>query len=254
MSNPLPEGAIPKLYRQRNKSGQEVGAWYCPKVKGKLAKAVNLRTQDYMKARERAREALNGRKDFPDDRYFDEGGTPAIPPEQKKASDDWTTDAHQAARQSVTPDAYFSPGQPKLGAVPPQETPDNPEDSPPPPTDAPKVSYEPPKSTGDSTQIPPEMMEGLVKQIANTIVELQLHGQEYLWIRWGKMQPGFVPIEHDARKIPVAIWESQLKKWMPTDVPIPEWAAAMILTAFMGGTVQFEGAKPIPRQDNPEPS
>jgi len=88
-------------------------------------------------------------------------------------------------------------------------------------------------------------MEGLVKQIASTIVELQIHGQEYLFIRWGKLQPGEVPIDSEARKIPAAIWESQVRKWIPLDVPLPEWVVAPILVAMMAGTIQLEGAKPI---------
>lgn len=237
MSNTLPEGAIPKLYRQRNKSGQEVGAWWCPKVKGKIDKAVNLRTQDYFKARERAKEALAGKREFPDDRYFDDSGAPQIPVEQKvAASDDWTADATRAARASVEPDAYFSPGE---GPTPQTE-------QAPAPESAPTVTPETPKvKDGESTQIPPEMMSGLISQIANTLVELQLHGQEYLWLRAVKVNPGNVPLESDARKVPAAIWESQLKKWMPMDVPLPEWAVAIILTGVMGGTIQFQGASPL---------
>jgi hypothetical protein len=232
MANPLPEGAIPKLWRNRNKDGKEIGAWYVTLKK----KPVNLRTQDYFKARERAREAMGGRRDFTDDRYFDDAGA-AAPPPPSVSSDDWTSDAHKAATETVNPDAYFPPG----GA---------PEPSPPPPTDAPKVETEVPKSDANgNTQIPPEMMEGLLKQTANILVELQLHGQEYLWVRWGKMNPGFVPAEHDGRRIPAALWEAQLRKWIPTDVPIPEWAAAMILTAALGGLVQFQGAVPLPKKD-----
>jgi hypothetical protein len=238
MANPLPPGAIPKLYRLRNKTGAEIGAWYVKIDK----KPVNLRTQDYMKARERAKLALQGKRDFTDDRYFDEtpqGPTPKV--EAPPVSDDWTMDAHRAATQSAEPESestsseYFPPGQ----APPPD---------PPPPTDAPPVNTETPKSDdAGSTQIPPEMIEGIVKQIAAMTVELQLHGQEYLWLRWAKIQPGFVPLESDARKVPQELWERQWKKWIPTDVPIPEWAAALILTAFMGGMVQFQGASPLPK-------
>jgi hypothetical protein len=245
MANPLPPGAIPKLYRNRNRDGVEVGAWYCKLQK----KAVNLRTQDYFKARQRALEAVTGKRDFTDDRYFGDDGAPKMLEAVKSTGgvDDWTADAMRAAgaASAAQPDAYFAPGE-----KPPEE------DSPAPPQDAPKVEPESPKVTqdGDSTQIPPEMMDGLIKQVANTLVELQLHGQEYLWIRMAKMNPGFVPPESDARRIPCAIWESQLKKWLPTDVPIPEWAAAIILTAFMGGTLQFQGATVIPQKPTAVPN
>lgn len=246
MANPLPPGAIPKLYRLRNKDGKEIGAWYCKISK----KPVNLKTQDYFKARERAKEAVTGRRDFTDDRYFEETGAPKVDPApaaQAKA-DDWTGDAVRAASQAITPDEIIPPPR-QLGPAPdygasttgetskPDDKPDNPETPPNP----------------DSTQIPPEMMAGLIKQFAGTLVELQLHAQEYLWLRGVKINPGSVPADHDARIIPQTIWESQLKKWMPTDVPIPEWAAAIILTAVLGGTVQFEGATPLKKKD-PEPA
>lgn len=243
--NMLPEGAIPKLYRQRTKDGKEVGAWYCPKVKGKISKPVNLRTQDYFKARERSREALNGRKDFPDDRYFDDGGVPK-PPKDAPVVDDWAADAQSAAKQSVEPDAYFSPGDQPMAALNAKPA------SPPAPGGAPAVTPEPPKTTSEGTQIPPEMMEGFIKQIANTLVELQIHGQEYLWIRAVKVNPGAVPLESDARKIPATIWESQLKKWLPTDIPLPEWVAAIGLTVMMAGTVQFQGATPLRPDQMPQ--
>jgi hypothetical protein len=233
MANNLPPGAIPKLFRQRNKTGQEVGAWYCKINK----KPVNLRTQDYMKARERAKDAVNGRRDFPDDRYFDDPATPnaaPIPKVDENAANDWTTDATRAAAQVVEPDAYFPPGK-------------APEPEVPPPTDAPKVDAETPKSNEDgNTEIPPEMLDGIIKQIAAVTVELQLHAQEYMWIRGVKINPGAVPADSDARKVPQELWERQWKKWMPTNVPIPEWAAAIALTAFMGGMVQFQGATPLP--------
>jgi len=243
VSNPLPPGAIPKLYRQRNKDGNEVGAWYCKIAK----KPINLRTQDYMKARKRALQALEGQRDFPDDRYFDDPPAPGAAPTPKLdpgAANDWTSDATRAAAQVAEPDAYFPPGQ----APPPQ--PEIPL-----PDAAPPVNAETPKSSPDgTTEIPPEMMEGMIKQIAAVTVELQLHAQEYLWIRGVKVNPAAVPAESDARKIPQELWERQFKKWMPTNVPIPEWAAAIALTAFMGGMVQFQGATPLRPDQMPVPA
>jgi hypothetical protein len=223
------ETPLPKLYRMRDKSRKEYGPYYCTIEK----KPVNLKTQDYFKARERAREAVTGRKEFADDRFFDEANNLKKPAEtvatpQTAQSDDWTADAMRAAASGDVPYEY----------IPPAQSTPNPETS---------ATPETPKPTDGNTNLPPELMEGLVKQIASTLVELQIHGQEYLWIRWGKMQPGEVHPDSDARKIPAAIWESAVRKWIPNDVPLPEWIVAPVLVAMMAGTIQLEGARPIPK-------
>jgi hypothetical protein len=241
MANQLPPGAIPKLWRGRNKEGKEVGAWYIHIKK----KPVNLRTQDYTKARERAREALAGKRDFVDERYFEESvpeetstsqrQIAAIPetPETTQGAGDWASDAQRAASAGTTAvklDEYI----------------------PPPPKDEPITAKPiPTPGAADSTNLPPELMEGLIKQIAHTLVELQIHCQEYLAIRFGKFQPGEVPLESDARKIPAAIWESAVRKMIPTDVPLPEWLVAPLLVAMLAGTLQLEGATPLRKEDVP---
>jgi hypothetical protein len=259
MANPLPPGAIPKLYRLRNKDGKEIGAWYV-----KIKKApVNLKTQDYMKARERAKDAVNGVRSFVDDRYFDEAQktddnqpanphspqTPHVEPIQSTAQGDWTSDAVRAATATETPaepetvkaDKYYPPGLPPMSEVPP--------------TDAPKEPGSEKAGIGDeTTTLPPEMMNGLVTQIAQTLVELQIQGQEYLAIRWGKFQPGAVSPDSKARELPQKIWEEQIRKWIPTDVPLPAWVVAPVLCAMLTVPIQLEGATPIPKKEKPQPS
>jgi hypothetical protein len=247
--NTLPPGAIPKLYRMK-RDGKEFGAFYVNIKK----KPVNLRTQNYFKARERALQAVEGgRRDFPDDRYF-EDNTPIIPTEVPAANNptpsaatpivagDWTADATRAAAAGVEADQYFPPALPPM----PQPASSGWEDA------APKAAPMPaakPAGAEGSTSLPPEMLDGLIKQIAVTIVELQIQGQEYLWLRFGKLQPGVVPLDSKARELPVAIWESQVRKWIPTDVPLPEWLVAPILCAALTIPVQLEGATPIKKPD-----
>jgi hypothetical protein len=219
----------------RTKDRKEFGPYYCNIEK----KPTNLRTQDYFKARERAGEALGGRREFTDDRFIpDDQPAKATPDysannQAQPQADDWTADAMRAAASGDVPYEYIPPNKPipEVGHYP-AGTPPKPE------TEKPKE---------DTTSLPPELMEGLVKQIAATLVELQIHGQEYLWLRIGKIQPGEVHPDSDARKIPAAIWETQVRKWIPSDVPLPEWIVAPVLVAFMAGTIQLEGARPIPK-------
>jgi hypothetical protein len=227
------ETPLPKLYRMRSKDRKEFGPYYCNLDK----KPVSLKTQDYFKARERAREAQGGKREFSDDRFFDENNDikakSVETPNQGAQSDDWTADAMHAAASGDVPYQYIPPPKPDEAA---QST-----------VNAPKSD----SSKPDNTNLPPELMEGLVKQIAATLVELQIHGQEYLWLRIGKVQPGEVHPDSDARKIPAAIWESAVRKWIPNDVPLPEWLVAPILVAVMAGTIQLEGARPIPKAPAP---
>lgn len=182
------------------------------------------KTSDYFVARERAARLAEGSAEPFTAEVPKMNGTSSA-----QYSDDWTADAvRNAAANGPAQERseYFPPGQ----APPVREEP----------------TPEPSSPTDEaSTEIPPEMLAGIIKQCAQTIVELQLHGQEYLWLRWGKIQPGEIAFDSEARKVPAALWEAQLKKWFPSTVPIPEWAAAIILTAVMGGTLQFQGARPI---------
>ena len=264
MANNLPPGAIPKLYRQRNKSGQEVGAWYI-RVKGT---PVNLRTQDYMKARERAVEAYQGgKREFSDDRYSEQSpplqleavkerlssGHPVEvqfrdPPKptqlpQSSGSDDWTSDVSSAASNGIVPDAVIPPFKPPADAP-----------KPPPVVDATVVGEEQTKSSeseapkDDYTKIDPKMLDSIVKQAAMMAVELQLLGQEWLAARALKIKMGPVPEGHNARVVPAQIWEQWLRTMVPTDLPIPPWLAAPLVLMAMSVPVQLEGATPIKKE------
>lgn len=223
---------IPKLIQ--NKEGN-----WTAKIGGKR---VDFKTKDYFQARERAREASeNGTRHFTQGATAatDEpsiGGGGSTPP---PATSDWTADAVRAAGAAASAEPAPPPPKPEERAdyFPPGISPE------------PGIPHDTPSTPPEvSTEIPPEMMAGLIRNVADTIVELQLHGQEYLFIRWGKREPGAVPLDHDARTIPRVLWETQLKKWLPTDIPLPEWAVAILLCGMMGGTVQFEGSKPLPQK------
>lgn len=244
-ASPLSAPVVPKVYRLRNKTGQEIGPYYTKVGK----KPVNLRTQDYFKARDRAVEAVSGRKDFHDDRFFDDKGAsvPQAPldgaPSSAPAapSGDWTADAVRAASAGLEPDAYFPP------ALPPMPQTESAGFG----TEAKPETPKGPSIADESTTLPPEMLDNLVKQIAATVVELQIQGQEYLAIRWGKFQPGTVPPDSKARELPTAIWEAQIRKWIPTDVPLPAWIVAPVLCAMLTVPIQLEGATPL--RTKPEP-
>lgn len=242
---PLP---LPKFKRDRNKFGQEVGPY---KVKvGK--KKVNLKTETYTVARERAREAFyDGKTNWEDERFYDK----TAPDAPSKTSGipftmgDWASDLASAA-ESVKPDSVRTPDGREIAL--PTADPDAGADSPrshantssaggtsgP---DAPK------SSEGDSTEIPPEMVEGLIRQLAELAVEVQISGQEWLIKRYAKVQPGGVPVSAFGRVQSAKMWESQLKKWMPTDVPLPEWAVAIVLCAMFTVPHQVQNAQPLPK-------
>ena len=242
MSNPLPQGAIPKLYRQRNAGGKEIGNWY---VRVKTV-PINLRTQEYMLARERAREAYyDGKRTFPDER-----NPPllALPPIKEKTatvelpqfvspptpSTDWAADVSRAAGEGLKPEV-FPPG-----ISPPSAT-----------TETPKTESSGATGTNGQSKISPQMIEGIIKQAASVLVELQIVGQEFLWRRWGKIEPGTVPETHDARKLSTELWEQAIREWIPTDIDIPPWILAPIVCAALTVPVQIDGAKPLKKPEEP---
>ncbi len=248
MANNLPPGVIPKLFRQRNKDGKEIGNWYI-KIK---KKAINLRSQSYSKARERAKDAWEmGVREFQDDRFFE---TPA-PVSPIRSPDinapvpgnEWAADVAAAAASGLQPDAYFdSAGKqtPLLTAVPGIDAPGDGK----PPTA--KVEDEK-KSSDESTAIPPEMFDGMINNLATVLVEAQLQGQEWLIARAAKVKAGPVPMNNVGRAAGTKFWDQQLRKWLPSDVPLPEWAAAMCAVAMFSIPVQLQNTTPIVKEDAP---
>jgi hypothetical protein len=239
MSNHLPPGAIPKLFRQRNKDGKEVGSWYINIQK----KPINLRTQDYMKARERAKAAFHeGKRDFSDDRYEVQALLPPIPEPARpilpqNSSNDWIGDVVNAAGNGLKPEVFPPDNPPPIET---KATDSNAEYGTPKP--------EPPPSDG-KTRISPEMIDGIIKQAAAVVTELQIVGQEWLLARWGKIQAGPVSPVHESRTITAGLWEQAIREWIPPELPIPPWLLAPLVCAALTIPVQLEGAKPIKKPD-----
>ncbi len=247
MANPLPQGSIPKLYRIK-KAGKEIGSWQVI-IKGKR---VNLRTQDYLLARERAREAVTtGNTTFSDDSREQLALSPmptrseSPPPSQSSGgSDDWISNlANAAASIEGQPDApqptpQSEPVTPDGYAEPFQKT-DEPADAP----------------TDDKTSIPPELFDSVLGQVAMGLVQGQLMLHEWLAKRWAKVELGEVPFTGESaasRKVGVAMWKEALKDLFPSDIPLPAYLAAPLMVFMMGLPVQLKGAKPI--DPNAEPT
>jgi hypothetical protein len=253
MANPLPRGTIPKLFRIK-RGGKEVGSWNVT-LKGKR---INLRTQDYLLARERASQAvLSGVTDFQDDtREPLEGGgySVGLPPVSRDSfgaipsgSDDWATalnDAADSVAQSgpaLLPDTR--PEIPSTAAIP--------DGYEPPPPETPE---EKPSESG-STAIPPELFDNVLGQVAMGLVQGQLMLHDWLAKRWAGVELGEVPFTGEsaaARKVGVAMWKEALKDLFPTDIPLPAYLAAPLMVFMMGMPVQIKGAKAYdPNADKP---
>ncbi len=252
MANPLPQGSIPKLYRIK-KAGKEIGSWQVI-IKGKR---VNLRTQDYLLARERAREAVTtGNTTFSDDSREQLALSPmpqaptgnrfdSPPPLQSSGSDDWISNlANAAASIEGQPDApQASPPQSEPvtpdGYAEPFEKADEPADAP----------------TDDKTSIPPELFDSVLGQVAMGLVQGQLMLHQWLAKRWAKVELSEVPFTGESaasRKVGVAMWKEALKDLFPSDIPLPAYLAAPLMVFMMGLPVQLKGAKPI--DPNAEPT
>ncbi len=95
------------------------------------------------------------------------------------------------------------------------------------------------------------MFDGMISQLAEMAVELQLRGQEWIFERYGKVQAGPVPLTSFARTAPQKIWEQQFRKWMPSDVPLPEYLVAPLLCAMLTIPVQIEGMRPLKKETKP---
>ena len=228
--------AIPKIRRVKVK-GNEIGSYFVV-IDGKK---VILKTQDYFVARERAREAVSGTREWIERTQL---ALPPITPTQSSAPSNtstanWTSDVADAAGAGFKPDEVIPP------APEANYWSNNPEPAAP----KPQAGSAPPAN--DSTPIPPELMDGLIKQIAMMLCQLQVSGQEWLILKMLKVDPGAINAE-EVKALPIGIWESQVKKWIPTDVPLPEWAVAIVLTGLVTIPGQLTRAKPLKKEGEPD--
>ncbi len=234
--NDLP---LPKFRRDRNKFGQEFGPY---KVKvGK--KKVSLKTESYIVARERAKEAFYDGKTMWEDvqRFYDAATNSESKPATPAA--DWAADLAGAA-SSAKPDMYIYPDGkdhvPLLGSVPHTE-----DESAPKPTDAPKTDG------GESTKIPLEMFGDMMETAASILVEGQLRGQEWIIAKYAKRKAGAVAMSDTSRTAAIEFWKQQLAEWIPQDVPLPKWASAMVVVGTFGLMTQLQNSEPMPPKDAP---
>ncbi len=263
MANKLPPGVLPKLWRRKNrKSGDEFGNFYIYVEN----KPVNLRSAVYSVARERAREAFfQGKREFQDERFFEKPpaapdtgstsatGVPSAAGGLVGGGGDWTADVAGAASSAVSPDLHTSPDGRQtrlLTAAPgPSSSATDATDAPSSTSDESTASTEGPTDGAESTQIPPEMFADMTGNLAMVLVEAQIRGQEWMFERFAKVQAGPVPMNNLGRTAGIEFWKQQLAKWMPQDVPLPEWAAAMVVCAMFSIPAQVEGMQPLRKKE-----
>ncbi len=231
---PLP---LPRFSRKKNKFGQEEGP-FTVKV-GK--KRVNLKTENYIVARERAREAFYDGKTVWGEAFYDKSPKPetnGVAPEKPIA--DWAADLASAA-STIRPDEYRRPNGETLPLL----------------SSIPHTEDEPPRETktstpdADSTKIPPDMFANMMETAATILVEGQLRGQEWVIEKYAKRKAAPVPMSDTSRAAAVEFWKQQLAEWIPTDVPLPKWASAIVVVGTFGLMTQLQNSEPLPPKDAP---
>ena len=241
MSNNLPPGTVPKIRRIKIK-GKEIGNFYIM-LRGEK---VNLKTTDYMTARDRAKEAVEvGTKEWPD------ANQRALPPvggefrqESQNTPSDWTADVAAAASGAYVPPTAPEPAQPDAvypPALPPVVDKEGATDKPPPTSDG--------ETFPEFTQIPPEFFEQVIDQAAQILVELQLTGHAFLIRKMLKREAGEIPENHAARKGTIMIWKAWLSKSIDPKIPLPEYVVAPLMLLAFAGPEQLMTSKPIPKEE-----
>jgi len=112
----------------------------------------------------------------------------------------------------------------------------------------------------DDMGLDPEFLEEMIASGANLAVELQLLFQAWIIKKRLELTAGAVPEEGKkakARIVGAKIWAKELRRALPTDLPmIPGWIAAPLMVAAYGLPVQIGDAVPIkpsaPGTDVPE--
>lgn len=238
MANYLPPGAIPSISRLK-RGGKEVGNFGCL-IRGKR---VNLGTQDYFIARERARAAHAG---LP----WEQIGAATVPV-TASASADWTQDVAEAVARTPdpepTPQDEFASSSSTIVDEPPSPPDEERPDYIPPP-DA-SSEDEPMSEAPRTTALPANWLKDMVGQAAVMLTEIQLWGQEWLIKRYGGVQPGQIPQTGKAaisREIGVELWTAAIESIAPKEIDLPPYILAPILIALTSVPVQLANAEPLP--------
>lgn len=229
---------VPRLKQRKD------GNWTCKVDK----QTINLKTKTYSIARERAKEAVyEGKRDFGNEQFYDTSAPASAP--SAVPSGDWQSDLSAAASSGIVPDQYMAPNGSAVPLLNPMESGDAPPASAPHTPDSGAKAEDP-----NSTHIPPEMFAGMMGQLAHGLVEGQIRLQEWLLARGLKMKAGPVPMNDKGREIAVQFWSQQLAKWVPEDVPLPEWASAMVACGMFCTMTQLQGATPIEKPPTTAPN
>lgn len=268
---------LPKLRRNKSPSGKFVGNWWIPDPNG--GPRINLGTQDAKVARENARAALkNGKRDFtPDDQaaaaatvdaldHVDDPPPPAptpppapapptlalvpqdappadappadAPPSPKPAGD-WAADANAAAASSAADDQAD-------GEIPAEEP-------------RPKLSELP-------------FLQTAIVSASKLAVYVQVAIQSWAARRFFKLElpplddPAKAPktIEEfsallsspwpttDPREPGRQVYEAIVRRMIPEDMPIPDWALAPALVAAFTLMAQIPHARRVRTDGQPE--
>lgn len=262
---------LPKLRRNRNASGKFIGNWWIPDPNG--GPRINLGTQDAKVARENARAALkNGKRDFTPD---DEAAAAA------------TVAALDHVEEPPPPPEAAPPAPPTLALVP-QDAP--PADAPPSPkpagdwaADANAAAQSSPaeedKAAGEMPAEEPRpklselpFLQTAIVSASKLAVYVQVALQTWAARRFFKLElpplddPAKAPktIEEfsamlsspwpttDPREPGRQVYEAIVRRMIPEDMPIPDWALAPALVAAFTLMAQVPHARRVRPDGQPE--
>lgn len=101
--------------------------------------------------------------------------------------------------------------------------------------------------------LPPEVLDGFLRQAGAVMVDAQLWLQAYGIKRATGRVAGEIPPTAQVRSIAAEAWVAQLKIWFPSDKMLPPWAMALVLTA-MCAPVQLATSTAPPPKDGEKPA
>jgi hypothetical protein len=252
---------LPKMWRKKNKAGRYVGNWLA-KVSGDT---VNLGTKDAELARKHLREALEGRREFVDeiDAAAAALGDLAPAPAAAQSVQDPPAGAQAAqpaaAPAASAPFAASGPASPATPAALPPIPPVDPQDF----ADTAAAAGEAAEAAASAApgggggpeappDVPPDVLDGFLRNGAAMIVDMQLGLQAALIRRYTGRKAGPIPPESAARGMAAEAWVAQLKIWFPADTMLPPWAMALLIPA-MAIPVQVATSTEIP-EDEKDPA
>jgi len=225
-----------KLWRVKRR-GKYIGSWRVT-IKGK---EINLQTQDANEATRRARLAAKGQ--WPQEEHAAEAVAAAFKP----VIADGAANSDRAESSGAEGDGLPSPSAVAAGGAPliPDVAPSSNWAA-----DAGAAAADegnpipPPSSAADGAAIDPGVLDGMIGNAAVMLVELQLTLQAAAIRRFAKKEAAAVPEDFVLRAPAAKMWEAQLRIWLPKDLPLPPWGAALLMVGVMG-SMQYAGAQPI---------